>query len=354
MLLVGFFTLVSIFLAALAFYFGAGPSEAEELKRQAEGPKKELMGELDKAFRKDPLRAAKKLRKRSRKAGGENGTDQDQLRGLRHLAPTFPVPELFQVMTRFRNDLKRASLKKGVSYDLRNELKDCLEELGNRLEYHAVLKFIGTGMQILDEMQLAALGLKPKDKPAKAFREASKPKVFLRNDGETPHLIKDLAPEIFLIPTYQDLDPEFEASCMAVGVYMLPMKEIVSPAGGGGVGSLERYRAHVDGFWKRIEIEIGQLPPPPSLVTRLAWSCGSDDYGGQRLWHTKRWFATASFIKDKTTRENVQSALQGVLRATVAEPELALEWVEANKELDKKTKRKLRTFFEFDPTSAST
>merc|ERR1719461_149652 len=114
------------------------------------------------------------------------------------------------------------------------------------------------------------------------------------------------------------------------------MTEILSESEGSVVS---RYRAHVDRFWRRVEMEIGLLPRPPSTVMRLAWSDRHSQEEGKRISKITEWFSNCQ--RQRTKNERLLPALAEMLRATVADTEVALKWLSKNKTLDAKTKKAL-------------
>lgn len=339
--IVAFFVTFLILLTTLFVVLGmpAEPDE-KELKRQQFTEPVNLLKNIEE----DAVEYAAELRRRSREAAG---IFQSRI-AHRERASHFPVPEYFTAVKQFRKVLLKAAAREGVSHQTQGRINKCIEDIGTKLYYNHVLVFIKAGIQLLDLAIKEANG----ENTAKDVRDTSASTLPKEQAGKTegniveePIQVWDLAPEIFLVPSFEVMEPKEVVSARCSGIFFIPLADIIKTEGLRR-SPREKYDSFISAFWSRIEREIELLPPLPSKYKRLAWSRQCEREGVARLGLTRRLYSTAEGLKDKTTGKSVTRILDEVLKEIPAVKAGIQDWIKS-KALDEETLCALNSMLEF-------
>jgi len=292
----------------------------------------------------DAVSYAAELRRRSREAAG---IFQSKI-AHKERASHFPVPEYFSAVKQFRKILLKEAARKGVSHKTQDRIIKCIEDIGTKLYYNHVLVFFKAGIQLLDLALKEAHGEKSSEDVRDTFGSCSLEQQAgktVRNIVEEPIQVWDLAPEIFLVPSFDVMKPKQVVSARCSGIFFIPLADIIKTEEP-RISPREKYDSFVAEFWSRVEREIELLPPLPSKYKRLAWSRQSEKEGVGRLGLTRRLYSTAESLKDKTTRKSVTRILDEVLEEIPAEKAGIQDWIKS-KALDEETLCALNSMLEY-------
>lgn len=295
----------------------------------------------------DPVEYAAELRRRSREAAG---IFQNQV-AHRERASHFPVPEFFVALKKFREILFEVSSRRGVTYATQERITKCIDDIGTKLLYNHVLVFFKAGIQLLD-LALKEIHGEDTAKDVRNTSSSNQPKNHADNkaegDLEKPQ-VWELAPEIFLVPSFDVMERKQLVSAQCTGIFFIPLADIIQTErieGQPWKSPRKKYEEFVSSLWSRVEREIELLPPLPSKYKRLAWSRQCERQGGGRLGLTRRLYSTAESLKDKTTGKAVINILNEVLTELPAEKAGIQDWIESQA-LDEETLSAIKSMLEY-------
>jgi len=346
--IVAFITTFLILLTSLFVVLGlsaAAEEEAESRQHKLTKEKRQKMMEWPmRNIEEDAVAYAAELRRRSREAAG---IFQSKI-AHRERASHFPVPEYFSAVKQFRKILLKVAARKGVSHQTQDKITKCIEDIGTKLFYNHVLVFFKAGIQLLDlalkEAHSESTTEDVRNPYATCLPEKQAGKTG-KNILEEPIQVWDLAPEIFLVPSFEVMKPKQVVSARCSGIFFIPLADIIKTKGPRR-SPREKYDSFIAEFWSRVEREIELLPPLPSKYKRLAWSRQCEREGVGRLGLTRRLYSTAETLKDKTTRKSVTRILDEVLEEIPAEKAGIQDWIKS-KALDEETLCALNSMLEY-------